>query len=254
MLATDKVYVVIPLVIIRSDMSGTIARVADWSCPSEIHDRQAVRLRIAGLDYSRNAELIREAEPCIPVLGINEEPGPTEARRVDGSWGEDVRFTDNRLLRGVARGSRNGGSDQRHRENAGLQDIVAGPAIPNVAAVFVAETMVHLDVEGVFSDRTRWIEKEVVGDRRPWNIRSGIFLVEVQNVRARLVYIGERNEIVGVRNAGSRVLDERGICREIIAGGGQIEVWDGINESQPLACALAGIVSEEKCFGIVPRK
>ena len=79
------VQVVVPLIVVRSDVRGAVSRVADWRVAREGHHRQSVREGIVRIDYAGNVEVGGggEVQSRIPVFGVDKEASPAVARRVD---------------------------------------------------------------------------------------------------------------------------------------------------------------------------
>ena len=85
MLAANQVDVVVPLVIVGSDVRGTVARVADRGVAREGHHRQSVGQGIADKIHAGNVEVGGggKVQSRIPVFGVDKEASPAVARRVD---------------------------------------------------------------------------------------------------------------------------------------------------------------------------
>src|ERR1700722_10386918 len=106
--------------------------------------------------------------------------------------------------------------------------------------------MIYFHVEGVFRDRAGWVEQEIIRCSCARNVRRSVLMIQIQNVGARLVYVAQRNEIVGVGNSRGRVLDGLRVCGKIVASRGQLEIRNGIDIGQPLPRALPGVVRKEE--------
>src|SRR5580698_5599344 len=154
MLAPHEVDVVIELIVVGSDVSGAVTRVADRRIAGKGHNRKSVRSWIPGDFDSRNAKLRGKIESRVPILCIYEKPGPSKAGRIDGRRSKDMGFTQNGLMRRILSRSADHGSNQRHRKHTGLTNVVARLAVASKGIVGIGEAVIDFDVEGIFSHRT----------------------------------------------------------------------------------------------------
>src|SRR5664279_1742515 len=83
-LAANQVDIVIKLIIVGSDLRGAVACVANGCAAREAEHRQAVGSWITGYLNAGNTKLRRKIQASIPILRVDKEARPAEARSAGG--------------------------------------------------------------------------------------------------------------------------------------------------------------------------
>ena len=180
----NQIDVVVKLIIVGSDLRGTIRRISERSVPSKSEHRESIRKWIARNLNTRNAELRGEVQSRVLIRGDDKEPRPADARCVEPGGREDVRLAENGLIGRILRGAADDISHQRPRENARRDDVVMGLAIAKEGVIMRGDLMINPRVKGVFSQRLYRVIEIVNGGCRTRYVGRRIFLIKRQNVCA----------------------------------------------------------------------
>ena len=147
-------------------------------------------------------------------------------------------FAQNGLMCPVCSGPADNVAHKRRWKQAGETESIQRLAIAKERAVSLGELVVDLYIECISVVDPQWVIEKVIGDGRARNVRRGILLIELQNVRASCVnqWIVQWNEIVGVGYVCRRILHDSGwVCGEIEAGRRDLEVRDTLKPVWPWA-------------------
>lgn len=106
-LAKNPVDVVIRLIVIGADLRWVVAMITDQVVTGESVGGQAIGARVARANHAGNVKLRGKVQSCIPVLGVDEEARPAEARGIDQRRRKDVGLAQHRLIGRIVRRAAN---------------------------------------------------------------------------------------------------------------------------------------------------